>query len=61
MVVVGEFCEGEEIEPVVRRLVDGSPEELFYFLIDSLCFSIGLRMVCSGHCQGDSQGLPDFL
>ncbi len=60
-VVVGEFGKGKEIEPVVWRLVDGSSEELLNLLIDPLSFSIGLRVICSGHCRGDSQGFPDFL
>jgi hypothetical protein len=50
MVVVLEFGEGEEFKPVVLLLIDEDMEVLFELLVDSLCLSITLRVVCGGGC-----------
>ena len=60
VIIILEFCEGEEIVPIILPLIDEKVEELFEFLINPLCLSVFLRMVCSGGCQLNSEELVQF-
>jgi hypothetical protein len=46
--VVGELGKGKEIRPIVLLEVEKDTEELFNFLVDVFCFSIGLWMKSGG-------------
>ena len=61
MVVVGEFCQGEECEPVILAFSNEDPQVLLQFLIDSFCLSISLRVVGSGHCGFDPKQSVQLL
>ena len=47
-IVVRELGEGKELEPVVLLVVTKDPEELFQDLVDALCVTVRLRMICCG-------------
>ena len=53
VVVVLEFCKGEEVVPIVLLLVDEMSEELFQFLVNSFHLSVSLGVVCCGSSQLD--------
>ena len=46
MVVVLEFREREKVIPVVLSLINKNTEKLFQLLINSLCLSISLGVIC---------------
>ena len=49
VVVILEFCQGEEVRPVILSLIDEYPKVLLQFLIDPLRLSIPLRVIgCGG-------------
>ena len=52
--VVGEFCEREQVHPVVLVVIAKDPQELFDLLIDPFCFSICLGMISHTEGRGDS-------
>ena len=54
LVVIGEFCKGEPVGPVVLLIVDEQAEILFDFLVHSLGLSICLRMIGSRGIGCDS-------
>ena len=60
MIIVLEFCEGEEIVPIILPLIDKKVEELFELLINCFRLSVSLRMVCSGGCQFNSKESVQF-
>ncbi len=47
-VVVCEFRERKEGNPVVLLVVDVNPEVLFEYLIDAFGLSVCFRVICSG-------------
>jgi len=51
LVVVLEFCEWQEPDPVVLSLVGEESEILFQFLVDLFHLSISLKVVGCGGCQ----------
>ena len=44
VVIVGEFCEGNVLCPGSGIRATEDPKVSFYFLVDSFCFSICLRV-----------------
>ena len=48
VIVELEFLKWKEIIPVVLPLVNEESEELFQLLIDSLCLSVSLGVICCG-------------
>ena len=50
VIVVLEFRKQKEIIPVVLPFVNEELEGFFQLLIDSLCLSISLGMICHGGC-----------
>ena len=48
VVIVGELRECEKFVPIVLPFIDKESEELFEFLIDSFCLSVGLWVVGGG-------------
>jgi len=61
LVVVLEFCEFQEPDPVTLSLVGEESEILFQFLVDLFCLSVSLRVVGCGGCQLNSKQLVEFL
>ena len=51
IVVVGKFCEQEEVGPVVLLVVDVGVEVLFQCLIRAFRLFIGLRVVARGEVE----------
>jgi hypothetical protein len=47
-VVVGKFCNGEPLHPVILVMVDEDAEVLLDLLVDLLCLSIHQRVECHG-------------
>ena len=55
VIVVLEFCKGEQFVPVVLPLVDKDTKVLFQFLVNSFRLSVTLRVVSGGSCQFNSK------
>ena len=60
MVVVLELCIWKEFIPVVLPLATEDLKVLFQLLIDVLCLSIQLRVICGRGLDFDSQQLVQF-
>ena len=59
--IVGEFCEQNQIYPIVLMVVAEDSQELFNLLVYPLCFPIYLWVVGCAKCGSDSQLLPEFM
>ena len=51
VVIVLEFHQGEEFQPVVLPLVDKQPKVLLLLLVHSFRLSVTLRVISCGSCQ----------
>jgi len=58
-IIVGKLSYRQPFVPVVLALIYEESQELFDFLIDPLCLTIGLRVVSSGCCNPDLQQLAE--
>ena len=56
----GQTWQGEEICPVIGLVVAENTEELFDFLVDALCFSVGLGVKGSGQGLVNIEFVPSF-
>src|ERR1700674_2206809 len=53
-VVIGEFCCGQPIKPIVLAIVYEEAKVLFDFLIHTLGLSVGLGVICGRGVHFDS-------
>jgi hypothetical protein len=51
MIVILEFHEWKESDPVVLPLINEKMKILLQFSVDPLCLPVALRMVSSGRCK----------
>ena len=56
--VMGEFCEGNQVYPVILVVVAEYPQELFDLLINPFCFSVRLGMISRAKGRSNSQSFP---
>ena len=48
-IVVGEFCNGQPIDPIILMVIDEEMQVLFQLLIDAFSLTVHLRMIrCGG-------------
>ena len=55
MVVVLEFCKGQQVFPIILAFIHKESDILFEFLVNTLSLAISLGMVRCGGCQLDAQ------
>jgi hypothetical protein len=55
LVVVGKFCNGEPLYPVILVMVDKDVEVLLNLLVDLFHLSVCLRVECCGEVCLDSE------
>ena len=55
MIIVLKLCIGEKVVPVILPLINKETEELLQFLVDPLCLSVSLGVVCGSGCQLNSE------
>jgi hypothetical protein len=60
-VIVGEFSQEKEVDPIILLVANGTPEVLFKDLVDPLSLSISLWMVCRGQVQRSSTDLKKLF
>ena len=60
VVVVLEFCQGEEVHPVILSLIDEYPKVLLQFLIDLFHLSIPLWVIGCGGCYLNPEHVVQF-
>ena len=59
--VVSEFCKSNVFRPGSRVCATKDPKVSFHLLIDSFCFSVGLRMIGGGKGKFITKELSKFL
>ena len=60
LLVVGEFCEWNQIYPIVLVVVAEDSQELFDLLVYPFRFPICLWVISRTECRSNSQLLPEF-